>query len=78
MRPDVTLNFYLATDDKYKKYRAADFLLYKSIEWSKHNGFRLYDIGTSDANGNLIEGLFNFKKKFLANGFFRKSFSINL
>ena len=78
VRPDVTLNFYLATDDKYKKYRAADFLLYKSIEWSKHNGFRLYDIGTSDANGNLIEGLFNFKKKFLANGFFRKSFSINL
>ena len=29
-------------------------------------------------NGELIEGLFAFKKKFLANGFLRKSFELNI
>lgn len=78
IRNDVILNFYLATDENYKKYRAADYLLYETIEWAKKNNFRLYDIGTSDVGGELIEGLFNFKKKFKADGFLRKSFSKTL
>ncbi|MCX7832822.1 MAG: peptidoglycan bridge formation glycyltransferase FemA/FemB family protein [Ignavibacteria bacterium] len=77
VRKDVILNFYLATDEKYKKYRVADYLLYTTINWAKENNFRLYDIGTSDAKGTLIEGLYKFKKKFRAFGYLRKSYSIN-
>lgn len=78
IKNDVILNFYLATDENYKKYRVADYLLFRTIQWSKENNFRLYDIGTSDVGGKLIEGLFNFKKKFKADGFLRKSFSKTL
>lgn len=75
---DIILNFYLAGDENYKMKRVSEILLYKSIEWSKENGFKYYDIGTSDANGELIEGLFGFKKKFLADGFLRKTYELNL
>ena len=75
---EIILNFYLAGDEKYKMKRVSEILLYKSIEWSKENGFKYYDIGTSDSNGVLIEGLFGFKKKFLADGFLRKTFELNL
>ncbi|MBN1632964.1 MAG: GNAT family N-acetyltransferase [Ignavibacteria bacterium] len=78
IKNDVILNFYLATDENFKKYRVADYLLFKTIEWAKNNNYRLYDIGTSDVGGKLIEGLFNFKKKFKADGFLRKSFSKKL
>ncbi len=77
-KKDVVLNFYLATDEDFKKYRVADFLLYYTIKWAKENNFRLYDIGTSDAKGSLIEGLYKFKRKFRAYGFIRKFFIINL
>ncbi|HMQ67623.1 MAG TPA: hypothetical protein PKA90_01705 [Ignavibacteria bacterium] len=75
---EIILNFYLAGDEKFKMKRVSEILLFKSIEWSKENGYKYYDIGTSDANGVLIEGLFGFKKKFLADGFLRKTFEINL
>ncbi|MBK8551811.1 MAG: GNAT family N-acetyltransferase [Ignavibacteria bacterium] len=75
---DMILNFYLAGDDKYKPEGVSEFILYKSIEWSKEQGYKYYDIGTSDMDGKIIEGLFAFKKKFLANGFLRKTFEINL
>lgn len=74
VKNDVVLNFYLATDENFKKDRVADFLLYKSIEWAKNCNFRLYDIGTSNVGVNFLEGLFEFKKKFMANGFLRKTF----
>jgi len=74
---DVILNFYLATDDEYRIERVADFLLYETIEWSKSHHFRLYDIGTSEKNNILNEGLFLFKKKFKAHGFLRRTFQIN-
>lgn len=75
---DIILNFYLAGDDNYKQEGVSELILYKTIEWSKENGYKYYDIGTSDMNGNLIEGLFAFKKKFLAHGFLRKTFTLNL
>jgi predicted N-acyltransferase len=75
---DMILNFYLAGDDKYKPEGVSEFILYKSIEWSIENGYMYYDIGTSDTDGKLIEGLFAFKKKFLAHGFLRKTFEHNL
>lgn len=78
IKNDVVLNFYLATDENYKKDRVADFLLYKSIEWAKESKFRLYDIGTSNVGNNFLEGLFEFKKKFMANGFLRKTFELNI
>ena len=75
---DMILNFYLAGDDKYKPEGVSEYILFKSIEWSKNNGYLFYDIGTSDTEGNLIEGLFAFKKKFLAHGYLRKTFELNL
>jgi hypothetical protein len=78
VKNDVVLNFYLATDENYKKDRVADFLLYKSIEWAKESKFRLYDIGTSNVGNNFLEGLFEFKKKFMANGFLRKTFELQI
>ena len=75
---DMILNFYLAGDDKYKADAVSEYILFKSIEWSKDNGFKYYDIGTSDTDGKLIEGLFAFKKKFLANGYLRKTFELKL
>ncbi|MEO8666165.1 MAG: hypothetical protein ABI462_11790 [Ignavibacteria bacterium] len=73
---DMILNFYLACDDKFKMEGVSEYILYKSIEWSKDNGYRYYDIGTSDTDGKLIAGLFAFKKKFLANGFLRKTYEL--
>jgi hypothetical protein len=78
VKKDVVLNFYLATDENYKKERVADFLLYKSIEWAKYSNYRLYDIGTSNVGNNFLEGLFEFKKKFMANGFLRKTFEFHI
>ncbi len=75
---DMILNFYLAGDDKYKADAVSEYILFKSIEWSKENGYKYYDIGTSDNDGKLIEGLFAFKKKFLANGYLRKTFELKL
>ena len=75
---DMILNFYLAGDDKFKADAVSEYILYKSIEWSKDNGYKYYDIGTSDTNGKLIDGLFAFKKKFLANGYLRKTFELTL
>lgn len=75
---DMILNFYLAGDDKFKLEGASEYILFKSIEWSKNNGFKYYDIGTSDTDGKLIEGLFAFKKKFLAHGFLRKTFELKI
>lgn len=74
----VILNFYLAADDEYSKEGVSEFILYKSIEWAKQNNFKLYDIGTSDVNDKLSEGLFAFKKRFSAHGFLRKTFEIDL
>jgi hypothetical protein len=73
----VMLNFYLATDNEYNKEGVSEFILFKSIDWAKQNNYRLYDIGTSDVNNKLSEGLFAFKKRFLANGFLRKTFEID-
>jgi hypothetical protein len=78
VKNDVVLNFYLATDEEYKKERVADFLLYKSIEWAKESNYHFYDIGTSNVGENLLEGLFEFKKKFMANGFLRKTFELEI
>ena len=50
----------------------------ETLKWAKENNYKYYDTGTSDSNGQLIEGLFAFKKNFLANGFLRKSFEIDL
>ncbi len=78
VKNDVVLNFYLATDEGYKKERVADFLLYKSIEWAKNSNYHYYDIGTSNVGKNLLDGLFEFKKKFMANGFLRKTFELHI
>jgi hypothetical protein len=78
VKNDVVLNFYLATDENYKKERVADFLLYKSIEWAKNRNHHYYDIGTSNVGKELLDGLFEFKKKFMANGFLRKTFELNI
>jgi hypothetical protein len=78
INPRVILNFYLAQDEKYKEYGVAEYILYESIQWAKNNGFRYYDIGTSNIGDKLSEGLFAFKKRFLANGYLRKTFEINL
>lgn len=75
---DIILNFYLADDSSFKKHGVAKLILYKTIEWAKQKDFKFYDIGTSDKNGELLAGLFAFKKEFLAHGFLRKTFSINL
>ncbi|MDD5360754.1 MAG: GNAT family N-acetyltransferase [Ignavibacteria bacterium] len=78
VKDDVVLNFYLAADEEHKKDRVSDYLLYKTIEWSKLNNYRLYDIGTSNVGNELLQGLFDFKKKFMADGFLRKSYTLNL
>ncbi len=75
---EMILNFYLADDENYKMDRVSEFILFKSIEWAKENNYKYYDTGTSDSGGKLIEGLFAFKKNFLANGFLRKSFELEL
>jgi len=75
---EMILNFYLADDENYKMERVSEFILYKSIEWAKENNYKYYDTGTSEANGKLIDGLFAFKKNFLANGFLRKSFELDI
>ncbi|HRE41844.1 MAG TPA: GNAT family N-acetyltransferase [Ignavibacteria bacterium] len=74
----VVLNFYLAQVEEYNKTGIPEYILYESINWAKKNGFKYYDIGTSSVNNKLSEGLFQFKKTFLANGFLRKNFELNL
>lgn len=75
---NIILNFYLAAAEKYKDSTVMKNLLLHTIEWSAENEFLYYDIGTSDVNGKLLEGLFKFKKRFSAHGFLRKNFELNL
>ena len=72
------MNFYLAASEKYKDSTVMKNLLLHTIEWSAEKNFLYYDIGTSDVNGKLLEGLFKFKKRFSAHGFLRKNFELNL
>lgn len=74
----IVLNFYLAQDENYKEFGVAEYILFESIQWAKNNGYKYYDIGTSNIGNKLSEGLFAFKKRFLANGYLRKTFEINL
>src|SRR5690606_30700017 len=76
VRDDVILNFYMATKEEYKRARVSDLILFKSIEWAKENGFRIYDVGTSNIGYKFLEGLFAFKKKFMASGFLRKTYEL--
>lgn len=76
--PDVILNFYLAINPDGEIDGASDFTLYKTIEWAKEKGYKSYDIGTSDIKGQLLEGLFSFKRRFLGFGYLRKVFEYNL
>lgn len=75
---NIILNFYLAASEKYKDSTVMKNLLLHTIEWSAEKNFLYYDIGTSDVNGKLLEGLFKFKKRFSAHGFLRKNFELNL
>jgi hypothetical protein len=75
---NIILNFYLAASEKHKDTTVMKNLLLHTIEWSAENSYKFYDIGTSDVNGKLLEGLFKFKKRFSAHGFLRKNFEINL
>ncbi len=75
---DMILNFYLAGSEEFMPDGVSEYILYQSVEWSRQNGYRYYDIGTSDTGKGLIEGLFAFKKKFLANGFLRKTYELNI
>lgn len=75
---DFILNFYLAGTETHKEDAVSEYILYKTIEWSKAQGYGFYDIGTSDTSSGLIEGLFAFKKKFLAHGYLRKTYEIKL
>lgn len=75
---NIILNFYLAASEKHKDTTVMKNLLLHTIEWSAENNYKYYDIGTSDVNGKLLEGLFKFKKRFSAHGFLRKNFEINL
>lgn len=74
----IILNFYLAAAEKYKDTTVMKNLLLHTIEWSAENSYEFYDIGTSDVNGKLLEGLFKFKKRFSAHGYLRKNFEINI
>jgi hypothetical protein len=78
VKPDIILNFYMAANPLYIKSRISDLILYRTIEWSKINKFRIYDIGTSNIDNNFLTGLFNFKKKFLADGYLRKTYLLEL
>lgn len=76
IKEDVILNFYMATKEEYKRARVSDLILFKSIEWAKKNGYRIYDVGTSNIGYKFLEGLFSFKKKFMASGFLRKTYEL--
>ncbi|MBK9331016.1 MAG: GNAT family N-acetyltransferase [Ignavibacteria bacterium] len=73
---DMILNFYLAGDEKFKMNRVSEFLLYKSIEWSKENGYNYYDIGTSDMNGKLLKDYMHLRKNFSRMDFSEKLMNI--
>lgn len=75
---NVVLNFYLAQEEIFSKSGVPENILFESIMWAKSKGYKYYDIGTSSVNNKLSEGLFQFKKTFLANGFLRKNFELNL
>ncbi|MBP9095323.1 MAG: hypothetical protein KBG21_01870 [Ignavibacteria bacterium] len=74
----IILNFYLAAAERFKDTTVMKNLLLHTIEWSAENSYEFYDIGTSDVNGKLLDGLFKFKKRFSAHGYLRKNFEINL
>jgi lipid II:glycine glycyltransferase (peptidoglycan interpeptide bridge formation enzyme) len=66
----------MATREEFKRARVSDLILFKSIEWAKKNGYRIYDVGTSNIGYKFLEGLFSFKKKFMASGFLRKTYEL--
>lgn len=71
---NTVVQWISATNMKFSKSGANDYLRWKMIEWAKEQGFLYYDMGGAlpvhyDANGNLIdegkgEGPSAFKKKF--------------
>jgi Acetyltransferase (GNAT) domain len=57
---DSVIYGYSAVRPEAKKYRCYDFLVWKLIEWSIENGYRIFDFG---ADSPLQEGLLYFKQK---------------
>jgi CelD/BcsL family acetyltransferase involved in cellulose biosynthesis len=74
----VVLNFYLAHLWEYQEHRAANLLVYETIQWAKRKGFHYLDMGTSMIGAEPNWSLTEFKERFGAQGFLRDSYELVL
>lgn len=74
----VVLNFYLAHLWEYQEHRAANLLVYETIQWAKSKGFHYLDMGTSMIGTEPNWSLTEFKERFGARGFIRDTYELRL
>jgi lipid II:glycine glycyltransferase (peptidoglycan interpeptide bridge formation enzyme) len=74
----VVLNFYLAHLWEFQEHRAANLLLYETIQWARGKGFRYLDMGTSMIGSEPNWSLTDFKERFGARGFLRDTYELVL
>lgn len=59
--PDVLYTFYLADDHEYRQYSPTVLLVEYICDYAARMGCRIVDLGTASLNGEMNEGLFDFK-----------------
>ncbi|NQS98512.1 MAG: GNAT family N-acetyltransferase [candidate division Zixibacteria bacterium] len=74
----VALLFYVCHLREYQDLKPVPFILTKTVEWARSQGFRELDFGISTVDGVPNRGLLKFKENFTARPFLRNTYRITL
>ena len=74
----VALLFYVCHQREHQDLKPVPFILTKTLEWARKQGFRELDFGISTDKGSPNRGLLKFKENFTARPFLRNTYRISL
>ena len=74
----TVIAFYISHNEKFKEYRAVNFLFYSIFDWAIGLNYKIYDFGIFTVNEEPNMGLGRFKENFGASGIFRDTIELIL
>ncbi|MCO7577719.1 MULTISPECIES: GNAT family N-acetyltransferase [Pseudomonas] len=73
----VRCSFYIFQNNEKREYQALSLVISDALKRAKNEKFDYFDFGTSTQKGLPHPSIFEFKEGFGANGYFRKSFTLD-
>jgi hypothetical protein len=74
----VVLLFYVCHDRSMQEYKPGAYLLGRTLNWIRSNGYKEMDFGISTVRGEPNRGLLKFKENFCTRSFLRNTYSLEL